>query len=97
MDDMVVVVEHMGGKRNKICTLARLARSGARFVYLAFLVLLKSLNPCTVGHVRVNSTSFFGLEVCMWAFADVLADLASKAAIILHRTGFSCADLLPEN
>jgi hypothetical protein len=33
----------------------------------------------------------------MWAFADVLADLASKAAIILHRTGFSCADLLPEN
>jgi hypothetical protein len=61
----------------------RKARFGARFVYFVFFVLLKSLNPCAV-------ESFFGLGFCMWAFADLVAGLASKAAFFLHRTGFSC-------
>jgi hypothetical protein len=43
-----------------------------------------------------KSTSFFGLGVGTWTFADLVSDLARQTAFLFHRTGFSCANLLPD-
>jgi hypothetical protein len=70
---------------------------GSFFCLLRFFCFAEvPIAVCGGGQVRDKSTSFFGLGVCMQAFADLVADLASKAAFFLHRTGFSCADLNPE-